>query len=140
MYYSLLFLWSFLASSILPIPSEPYYIYIISLNASLLIPLIIATLGNTLGGTTTFLLGRKGGEITMQKISTKNQKRYKQAINYVQQYGSIAMLISWVPLLGDIIVGIGGALQLSIKPSIFWMTIGKFLRYLLLGLAVLNLT
>lgn len=111
---------------------------IIRQNNLIFIPVIIATIGNVLGGIVTFFMGWKGGEIALKKVSDKNIKRYERANKIVQKYGIYSMVISWVPLIGDFIVLFGGAFKLPIIPSILWMTIGKFLRYLVFAYVTLG--
>ena len=139
MEYAWIFVLCFLSASILPAASEPYYMVIVAKYNSLLLPVIFATVGNTLGGLTTFLIGRKGGEIALKRMSGKNQKRYDRAVNFINKFGPAAMLISWIPVLGDVVVTLGGALKLPVAASLFWMTIGKFGRYILLGLTAIGI-
>lgn len=105
----------------------------------LFLPVLIATLGNLLGGLTTFLIGRKGGEITLNKLSDKNRKRYDKALHYTNKYGPPILILSWIPILGDALVAVGGAMKLPLKQSLFWMFLGKLFRYVLLGAAALGL-
>lgn len=139
MEYLIIFCWCFLAASILPASSEPYFVAIVIQKQLILTPVIVATLGNLLGGITTFLIGRKGGELSLKTLSDQNKKKYAQAVAYTQRFGPPILLISWVPIIGDIVVAVGGALRLSIKSSIFYMLIGKFFRYFLLALAALGI-
>ena len=137
--YLIIFFWCFLSASFVPASSEVYYIAIVGKYHSLWLPLLIATLGNTLGGLTTFYIGWKGGEYALKKLSDKNKTRFERASNIIHKYGPFSMVLSWIPLLGDIVVSLGGAFKLPIAASIFWMTLGKFGRYLILGLTTLGL-
>jgi membrane protein YqaA with SNARE-associated domain len=136
--YLVLFTWSILSASAIPIGSEPYFIAIIVQKKVLLIPIIVAALGNIIGGLSTFWIGYKSGDIIAKKLSSDNQKQYDKASRIIEKYGSFAMIISWVPIIGDIIVALGGVLKTPIAASIFWMSIGKFLRYLLIGLTTIR--
>ncbi len=139
MEYLLVLVWGFLAATILPIGSEPYYMGVVVKSESLGLPLLLATVGNTLGGLTTFLLGRKGGNMANKKMSDKNKARYEKASNFIKKYGPISLVMSWIPIVGDILVTVGGVMKLPTYPALFWMTVGKFFRYLLLGLTALGL-
>jgi membrane protein YqaA with SNARE-associated domain len=94
-----------------------------------ILPLIIATIANSLGSISTFWIGKKAGELTIHKLSDSNQKRAEQAKRIIHKYGAFAMILGWIPFLGDVIIGIGGALQLPFWKSTFWITIGKLGRY-----------
>jgi len=103
---------------------------------AIVFPVVIATLGNVLGGIVTFYMGWKGGEIALRNASEKNKKRYYKASKIVNKYGSYSMILAWTPFIGDVIVLIGGAFKLNISSSILWMTIGKFLRYLVFAISI----
>lgn len=135
MVYLVLFGWTFLSASLVPIASEPYYTWLVYEEQTLVWPLLVATLGNTLGGTTTFLLGRWGGKVS--GVEDRQSRISIRAKQWITVYGPFALLLSWVPILGDILVGLGGALQLPFRASMLWMTIGKAVRYTVLGWLVL---
>lgn len=137
--YLIVFCWCFLAASIMPASSEPYFVAVVIQRDVLLLPVLVATLGNLLGGMTTFLLGRKGGELSLAKLSDKNKKRYDQAVKYTNKYGAPILILSWIPIIGDVLVAVGGAMRLPLKSSIFWMLLGKLFRYVLIGAAALGL-
>jgi len=139
MAYLLLFTWCFLAASLVPVSSEPYYMALVGTEKTLLLPLLVAVSGKILGGLTTFLLGRQGKKILDQQRTAHQEKRFARADRLITRWGSVAMLVSWVPFLGDLVVGLGGAWGLPLGPSLFWMSIGKLGRYLVLGLLVLSL-
>jgi len=86
-----LFLSSFLAATLLPGGSEAVLFGVLKLNPGLLWPaLALATLGNTLGGMSSYLLGR----ILPERKPTK-------WLTFVHRYGSPALLLAWAPLIGD---------------------------------------
>ncbi|HPM12964.1 MAG TPA: YqaA family protein [Bacteroidales bacterium] len=127
--YVLLFAWCFTASSIIPLSSEPYYISLIIIKNEWILACFIAGIANTLGSITTFWLGKKAGEIGLQKLSEANVHRYKQAQHMLTKYGPVSLLASWVPFVGDILVTIAGALQFPFWQATAWISIGKFARY-----------
>ena len=138
MSYVLLFVWCFLSASIIPFSSEPYYVALIALDSKLALALLIATLGNTAGGITTFFIGVKSGEVLIPKFSESKQKRFERAQIIVAKYGSLALVLSWVPFFGDAIVFAGGVFRLPFWGACFWMTVGKAARYYILGLITLG--
>ena len=134
--YLILLFWSFIAATFFPISSEIYLIAVIEQSKLVFIPVIVATIGNVIGGLVTFYMGWKGGEIALKKMSDKNKKRFDNTNKIVQKYGAYSMALAWVPFIGDFIVLIGGAFKLPLIQSIIWMTIGKFTRYLIFALSV----
>jgi len=128
-----------LAATFFPISSEVFLANIIRQDNLILIPVVVATIGNVLGGILTFYMGWKGGEIALKKTSEKNKKRYNKTNKIIQKYGTYSMLLAWTPFIGDVIVLLGGAFKLPIVASIIWMTIGKFLRYLIFAFSVMGI-
>jgi len=133
MAFILLFAWCFLSASIVPFSSEPYFAGLIINDYNFVAAITIASIGNTLGGITTFWIGRKSGEILIQKFSDKKQKRFFKAQKTIEKYGAISMVLSWVPFLGDLIVLAGGIFKLPYTQSILWMSIGKTTRYIIIA-------
>ena len=98
--------------------------------------LIVATIGNTLGGIVTFFMGdllRRG--VTKVKWYDRIQRWFKlegKALDRVRKWGVPALFFSWMPIIGDPLCLAGGYLRLSIWPSVLWIFIGKFVRYVVL--------
>ena len=80
--------------------------------------LAVATLGNTLGGMSSYLIGR-----------LIPPTRPLKGLDTVRRWGSPALLLSWVPLLGDPLCVAAGWLRLSAWWSVLFITLGKFARY-----------
>ncbi len=134
--YLILFFWSFVAATFFPISSEVFLTNIVREYNLIIMPVIIATIGNVVGGLVTFYMGWKGGEIVLKKTSEKNKQRYDKASKLVHKYGAFSMILAWTPFIGDVIVLLGGALKLPVIASTIWMTIGKFIRYLIFAMSI----
>jgi membrane protein YqaA with SNARE-associated domain len=124
----LLFTSSFLASTLLPGGSEAALIYAAHQALAPLITLwTIATLGNTLGGTTNWILGwllrRRFPHRTLDK--TRDQK----ALARIQRYGSPLLLLSWLPVIGDPLCLAAGWAGIRLLPTLLFIAIGKAIRY-----------
>jgi membrane protein YqaA with SNARE-associated domain len=131
-----LFAWSFLAATVLPLGSEPALAAIVNHRDTLAIPVIVATLGNYLGACTTYLLAKTASRAVK---SERAMKRMEKAADVVRKYGAPALLLSWVPIIGDAIVAAAGAARMPFLPFSIWTIAGKALRYLALAAAVLGL-
>lgn len=127
--YILLFVWCFTASSIIPISSEPYFTTLIVTEKSWILAFIIASVGNIAGSITTFFLGKKVGEIGIQKLSSTHTQRVQYAQKKLHKHGAISLFFAWVPIIGDVLVTIAGALHFPLWHSILWISIGKCFRY-----------
>lgn len=120
-----LFLSSFLAATLLPGGSEAVLFGVLSLNPGLLWPaLALATLGNTLGGMTSYLIGR----ILPEQKPTRG-------IDWLRRHGSPALLLSWAPLVGDALCVAAGWLRLNAAYVVLFMAAGKLARYLVIAWA-----
>jgi membrane protein YqaA with SNARE-associated domain len=47
------------------------------------------------------------------------------------------LLLSWVPLIGDALCAMAGWLKLAWKPVLLWMSLGKFIRFVVMTAALL---
>jgi len=123
-----LFLSAFLASTILPGGSE------VLLGALALqsqdnpwILLMVATAGNTLGGMSTWGVGRVLG--WWYPSTGLTHEKYQRAVNWLRRCGSPVLLLSWVPVVGDPLCLAGGWLRIHWVMAMFWIGIGKAARY-----------
>jgi len=114
-----LFTSSFLAATLLPGGSEAALFAILKLHpAQYWVALGVATLGNTLGGLSSYLIGR-----------IIPQKQTLRGLATLQQYGSPALLLAWLPVVGDPLCVAAGWLRLNVLLATFFMALGKFARY-----------
>lgn len=128
-----LFLWSFLAATVVPLGSEPALAAIVARRDAIALPVTIATIGNYLGACTTW-----GLAFFAARALTKNHEspRYERASRIVARYGAPALLLSWVPLIGDAIVAAAGAARMPFLPFSLWTIVGKGARYIAIAWAV----
>jgi membrane protein YqaA with SNARE-associated domain len=114
-----LFASSFLAATLLPGGSEIVFAGVLSTKPHLYWPaLAVVTVGNTLGGMSSYLIGR----LLPQRAELKGLK-------WVQSYGSPALLAAWVPIIGDPLCVAAGLLRIDPWLAALFMAIGKFARY-----------
>jgi membrane protein YqaA with SNARE-associated domain len=119
-----LFLSSFLAATVLPGGSELVFLGVLASGASTLWPALgVATLGNTLGGLSSYLVGRL----------VPGTKTGGRALAWLKRYGSPVLLLSWLPLIGDALCVAAGWLRLSPWWAALFIAVGKFARYYILG-------
>lgn len=119
-----LFASSFLAATLLPGGSEVVLFGVLKMHPQQLWPALgVATLGNTLGGLSSYVIGR----IIPQRETLKG-------LASVRRYGTPVLLLSWVPIIGDPLCVAAGWLRLSAWWSALYIAIGKFLRYAAIGI------
>ncbi len=126
-YWSLLtcFASSFLSSTIIPFPSEATVIYCLTQQQNPFFVLLIATTGNSLGGATNYFLGQFARDKWMKRTTPKAEA-------FVLKYGAYSALLSWVPVIGDPLMIALGIYRTKKIPTFILMTLGKFVRYLVL--------
>ncbi len=125
-----LFLASFLAATVLPGGSEPLLWGFLQLHPAEMGPaLALATLGNTAGGMTSWWCGRYLPR--WQRLENlPHQER-------MTRWGSPALLLAWLPLVGDALCVAAGWLRLHWAPCCLFMAAGKFVRYWILAQAAI---
>ncbi|HUF81877.1 MAG TPA: YqaA family protein [Burkholderiales bacterium] len=119
----LLFSSSFLAATLLPGGSEVVLYGVLKGHPEQFWPALgAATLGNTLGGLSSYLIGR-----------LIPQKKEMTGLAARRRYGAPALLLSWVPLLGDPLCVAAGWLRVNPWSSAVFIGLGKFARYFALA-------
>ena len=114
-----LFLASFLSATLLPGGSEAVLFAVIRLHPEQTLPaLLLATLGNTLGGMVTYAMGRMLPQHLAPEKSALARRR-----------GAPVLLLAWAPIVGDALCAAAGWLRLPPLPCLAWMAIGKAARY-----------
>lgn len=78
----------------------------------------VATLGNTLGGLSSYLIGR-----------LIPQRQALRGLAAVRRYGSPVLLLSWVPIIGDPLCVAAGWLRLNPWLATLFIALGKLARY-----------
>lgn len=122
-----LFTSSFLAATLLPGGSEAVLYGVLRLHPERVwAALAVATAGNTLGSMSSYLVGR-----------IVPRTRPLKGLETVRKYGSPALLLAWVPILGDPLCVAAGWLRVNPWYSLLFIAIGKLARYLVVaGVAV----
>lgn len=95
------------------------------------VPVVVATIGNVLGACTTYWLARAAMAVARPGGTTA-----RRAAALLGRYGPPALLLSWVPLIGDVLVCLAGAARVPVWTFVAWTTIGKASRYIAVALAV----
>ncbi|MEN9657878.1 MAG: hypothetical protein RL571_1343 [Pseudomonadota bacterium] len=120
-----LFASAFLSATLLPGNSEAALLAYLHFNAQGVLPaLLVVTVGNTLGGLLTVWMGRR--------LPKAPQGR---AVAWARRIGPVSLLLTWLPIVGDVLCAVAGWLRWPWRQVVLWMLLGKAARYLLLALA-----
>lgn len=133
-----LFLGCMLAATLIPFSSEALVAGAMALQYPLWLIIFVASLGNTAGGMISFLMGWLCKWEWLEKYFKIDREKLMKVHNRVYKYGVWAALVSWAPLVGDLIAIALGLMRISPWKTLLVMFIGKTLRYVvtanLLGL------
>lgn len=149
---------AFASATLLPMGSEPAVFGLVKLQPELFWPaVLVATLGNTLGGAVTWWMG-DGARRAADRLRHRRQRSHgplgsevlqnrekatsvggegprrsgtdQRAMQWLERFGPKACLLSWLPVVGDPLCAVAGWLRLPFWPCVAYMAVGKFARYL----------
>lgn len=123
---------SFLSGSIVPIASEVLLVFFLNLGLNAVSLTLVATLGNTLGGITCFMIGYLTDKATVQKLFRISDRRMKRADLMIQKYGFWTAALSFVPVIGEALLVALGIMRVDKYKVMSVMAFGKFVRYVLI--------
>lgn len=130
---------AFLAGSFFPFSSE---VVMVALNAAGLDAwqlVIYGTVGNVAGGMLNYGLGRMGKLEWIEKYLHVSRESMAKAERFMAGRGAWMGFFAFLPVLGSAITIVLGFTRANVLISISSITIGKFLRYLILIYSVTQL-
>ena len=142
----LMFASAFLSATLLPGNSEIIFTALAAkiqlsetqwFNLNILNLLFVATLGNALGSFTGYWLGRL---FPNPNIEQQNSHKVRWVLAKLLKYGTVFLIFSWLPIIGDLVCLLAGWLRLSSWQALLFIFIGKGLRYLFLLSIVIGYT
>jgi membrane protein YqaA with SNARE-associated domain len=120
-----LFISSFLGATLLPGGSEAVLFAVLKAYPESFWPaLLLASLGNTLGGMVTFGMGW-----------LLPQTQQLKHVEKVRKYGAPSLLLAWTPLIGDALCLAAGWLRLNPFAALAFMAVGKSARYAIVAIS-----
>lgn len=118
-----LFVAAFISATVIPGGSEAVLLGAVAAQPDRTLEFVlIAMVGNTLGGMTGYLIGRFIPE----------KKKEGRALAWLHKYGIWAVFFSWVPLFGDALPVAAGWLRLNPWLTALFVALGKGARYVVL--------
>ena len=128
--YLALFLSAFLAATLLPLASEVPLALVVRATGGLVVPVAVASAGNVLGACATYALARGVIRLGGRRADAMEQRR---AVSLLRRYGAPALLLSWVPVVGDGIVLVAGVAGMPFARFLFFTAVGKVARYVVVA-------
>jgi len=134
-----LFFSAFIAATIFPAQSELVLAGMLVKNAAPVWILIgVATIGNTLGSTTNWVLGRFFTSYRDRRWFPVKGDSLVRAEVWYRKYGRWTLLLSWVPFIGDPITLAAGFLRERLLFFILIVAAAKLARYLVVAAVALQ--
>lgn len=131
-----LFLAGFVAGTIVPLSSEAVLIAMLLAGGDPMISIVSATIGNWIGGMTTWYIGHLGNWHWIEKYFRIDRAKVKAYQARISKHGAILALLGWLPILGNVIVLALGFFRVNWFVMGFWLLIGKIARYVAIYLSI----
>lgn len=129
--YGGLFAGAFLAATVVPFSSDVLLIALLAAGGDPYTAVAVATLGNWLGGLTSYGIGWLGKWEWIEKYLRIKPSTLERQQKKIKKYGSLLAFMTWLPVAGDVFAVALGFYRTDFKRSAFWMLAGKCLRFIL---------
>lgn len=125
-----LLLGSFLAATVVPFSSDALYAGVLLAGCDPVVCLLVGTLGNWLGGLTSFGVGWLGRWQWIEKWFHVKPATLEKQRDRINKWGAWLALLTWLPFVGDVFAIALGFYRIAPVKSALFMLVGKFLRFL----------
>jgi membrane protein YqaA with SNARE-associated domain len=124
-----LFLLSFLASTLIPLGSEWLLVALLLKGFDPAALVATASVGNFLGACTSYWIGILGSRLIEEKLLRMDSAGRERAERFFARFGSWSLLFSWLPVVGDPLCLVAGALRVGFARFALLVMAGKVARY-----------
>lgn len=128
-----LFLSSFLSSTVIPLSSEVALVALLAMGLDPVLCVLTATVGNSLGGMTSYGLGYLGKWEWIERFFRTPKEKVERFQHRISRYGAMAGLLAWLPIVGDLIALGLGFMKLNPWMSCLYMFVGRLVRFSVVG-------
>jgi membrane protein YqaA with SNARE-associated domain len=123
---------AFIAGSFFPFSSEAVMMGLMAAGLDPWGLVLYGTIGNVLGSMFNFFVGHMGKVEWIEKYLHVSKEKMDKAIQFMGGRGAWMGFFAFLPVLGSAITIALGLMRANIPISITSITIGKFLRYVIL--------
>jgi membrane protein YqaA with SNARE-associated domain len=128
--YVTLFLSAFSSATLLPGSSEAVLLGLLVAGIGDPVTLVLVALaGNLLGSMLSYLMGRYAAQFRDRRWFPVSPAQFARAEAWYARYGWWSLLFAWVPLVGDPLTVVAGAMRTRVALVVLLVGIGKFGRY-----------
>ncbi len=130
-----LFISAVIGATVFPLSSEVVLLALLTQpSTNPYIAISCATAGNWVGGMSSYYLGYLGRWDWIEKYLGIKQSKLESQSERVKKWGASLALMSWTPIIGDILAVALGFYRVDIKQSAIFMFIGKGARFVIWAL------
>lgn len=124
-----LFIGSFLAATIVPFSADVMMVGMLATDSDAVTVIAVATMGNWLGGLTSYWVGRAGRWEWIERLHVSRETLERQK-SRIDRFGAPIALLTWVPFIGDVFAVALGFYRVKFVPMALYMFIGKCGRFI----------
>lgn len=129
-----LFLAALVAATILPAQSEALLLaLVLAGDRPVWLLVAVASAGNVLGAVVNWVLGRQLERFEKRPWFPVKPDSLARARAWYHRYGRWSLLLSWLPIVGDPLTVVAGAMREPMRSFLPLVTVGKVARYVLLA-------
>lgn len=134
--YAGLFLSAFTSATLLPGSSEAALLALLAAaRGEVVLLVIVATAGNVIGSLVNWILGRFFSTFCDRHWYPAQGQTYERAVVWYHRYGVWSLLLSWLPIIGDPLTVVAGALRIDLFRFLLFVSLGKGARYVFIAVA-----
>ena len=134
-----LFAIAFVAATILPAQSEAAMVGLQLAGYPVVLLVVVASVGNTLGAVVNWALGRGVERFKDRRWFPVSPSSLDRASTWYRRWGRWSLLLSWAPIGGDALTVAAGVLREPFWSFILLVAIAKTGRYIILSAATAGL-
>ena len=127
--YLSLFASGFIAATLFPASSEALLLSLQAKGYQPALLFIAALTGNSLGACVNWYLGYRLQYFQNRRWFPVSEPALARARHWFNRFGSISMLFSWLPVVGDPLTLVAGVVRMRFWLFLPLMVLGKALRY-----------
>jgi membrane protein YqaA with SNARE-associated domain len=127
-----LFIAAFLAGSIVPFSSEVVLVALLEMGVDPVWGVLAATLGNTLGSYSCYMLGYLGKQEWIERYMRVKPERLERTRRFLAGKGALMAFFSFLPAFGELIALALGYMRANRWLTLLAMFVGKLLRYIVI--------
>lgn len=135
-----LFFSALISATLFPGGSEALLIALINEDNAVVLLVVVASIGNTIGSLINWWLGVKLETYHDRTWFPVSQRHLEKAKQHFHRYGEWSLLLSWLPVIGDPLTVAAGVLKTPFIRFLIYIAIAKTSRYIFVAYLAMKIT